>query len=158
MSLEYAASRYRFKHSTTEPLHSLYKLTCVSFENSDNPAHLHRLIRVLNGHQMEDQWLNVISDGKLSPLIRNDLNLRLTHLPVCTLCWAPASPCLTFMFQELYWATFCYEWNQSFDISHCEAVSSVLACQTGAGQGFLERGFIYRKAKGFALLILSHFS
>ena len=72
-----------------------YKLACVPIEDSDKTALLRRLIRALDGHSMESQWLNMISDGQLSPTIRTDLNLRLTHLPACSLCWAPASTCLT---------------------------------------------------------------
>ena len=85
-----------------------YKLACVPIEDSDQPAHLRRLIRVLDGHSMESQWLNVISDGQLSQPIRTDLNLRLTHLPACTLCRAPASSYLTFMFQCTRFPTMWY--------------------------------------------------
>ena len=40
------------------------KLACAPIEDSDQPAHLRRLIRVYDGHSMCSQGSNVSSGGK----------------------------------------------------------------------------------------------
>ena len=47
-----------------------YKLACVPIKDSDQPAHLHSLIRVFNGHSMGSQSPHVSSGRK--PRLKSD--------------------------------------------------------------------------------------
>ena len=42
-----------------------YTLTCVPIEDSDQPGHLHSLIRVFDGHSMGSQVSNIFTGRKL---------------------------------------------------------------------------------------------
>ena len=63
-----------------------YKFACGHIEDSDQPAHLRRLIRVFDGRCMECLGFNVSSGGKLRLLsdyvcVHTDLNLCFKHMP-----------------------------------------------------------------------------
>ena len=68
-----------------------YELACAPIEDSDQPAHLHSLLRVFDGLSMGMQGSNVSSSLKLDCVdLQTDLNLHCRHMSTCVLCCIPA--------------------------------------------------------------------
>ena len=79
-----------------EPGHSIYyRIACAPSEDSDQPAHLRRLIRVFAGHPVGNQGFKAHSSGQrrlgsASVNAQADLSFRWALMQSCRKCCFPA--------------------------------------------------------------------